>query len=358
MDATATATATTEGEGTGRRAGLEVIITPPSAVTLRTLIGVYLEDYEVRQFRTLDTARGRVAHLVAFFGEGRPVQEIAALMIRQYQMARQREGAAAATINRETSALSRMFRLAVQWGWLASIPTFPGRLRESPPRQGFFEHREYLAVRAHLPAAYKDVLDFAYYSGWRKHEILDLTWDEVDLLGGVIRLSPGRSKTQVGRLLPISPPLAAVLKRRKAKRRGKDGMVFSRDGVTVRAWRRAWPDACRLAGVPGRIIHDCRRTAARNLIRAGVPERVAMTLTGHKTRSIFDRYNIVNERELFSAGEQLVAYLRAKGGRNGKSKAIGASSAPNGRSACGRGSSERPGARAHGLPGAQRTAVV
>ena len=85
--------------------------------------------------------------------------------------------------------------------------------------------------------------------------------------------------------------------------------MFRRDTVTVRAWRTAWPEACRRAGVPGRLLHDCRRTAARNLVRAGVPERVAMQLTGHRSRAIFDRYNIVQEAELQHAGHQLCAYL-------------------------------------------------
>ena len=85
--------------------------------------------------------------------------------------------------------------------------------------------------------------------------------------------------------------------------------VFYRDAVTVRAWRTAWPKACRQAGVPGRLLHDCRRTTARNLVRAGVPERVAMQLTGHKTRAVFDRYNIVQEAELHEAGARLLAYL-------------------------------------------------
>ena len=182
-------------------------------------------------------------------------------------------------------------------------------MEENPPREGFFEHDEYLKVRAHAPASYQDVLDFAYYSGWRRNEILDLTWDEVDLGGGVIRLPARRSKTKTGRMLPISAPLRQVLDRRTRARRPGDPRVFRRDGVTVRAWRYALRDACRKAKVPHRLLHDCRRTAARNLIRAGVPERIAMLLTGHKTRAVFDRYNIVNEQELLTAGQRLAAYL-------------------------------------------------
>ena len=202
-----------------------------------------------------------------------------------------------------------MCTLAVHWGWRDTVPGFPDRLRENPPRQGFFEHPEYLAVRAHLPAPWQDILDLAYYSGWRKHEILGLTWDEIDEAGGVIRLSPARSKTLVGRILPISQPIAEALARRRARRDPTSPLVFHRDGIPVRRWRTAWRAACQAAGVPTRFLHDCRRTAARNLIRASVPERVAMLLTGHKSRAIFDRYNIINEQELLEAGDQLVEYL-------------------------------------------------
>ena len=284
---------------------------PPADLTFDALAAWYLDDYIVRRLRTLDTARGRVANLRAVFG-GWPATAITTEAIRDYQRRRRLVAAAAATVNRETSALSRMFHLAVRSRQLDERPVFPERLEENGPRQGFFEHAEYTAVRQQLPAPYQDVLDFAYYSGWRKREILDLRWDEVDESGGVVRLSPQRSKTRVGRVLPISPPIAAVLARRRATRRVGEMQVFHRDAVTVRAWRTAWPEACRKAGVPGRLLHDCRRTTARNLVRAGVPERVAMQLTGHKTRAVFDRYNIVQEAELHDAGVRLLAYLAAQ----------------------------------------------
>ena len=113
----------------------------------------------------------------------------------------------------------------------------------------------------------------------------------------------------MGRILPISQPIAEALARRRVRRDPDSPLVFHRDGIPIRRWRTAWRTACQAAGVPTRFLHDCRRTAARNLIRASVPERVAMLLTGHKTRAIFDRYNIINEQELLEAGDQLVAYL-------------------------------------------------
>ena len=120
--------------------------------TLGDLIDAYLQDYQIRQFRSQSTARGRTAHLTAFFGLDARAAALTTYQIRQYQLARRAAGAATGTINRETSALHRMCTLAVHWGWLDTVPGFPDRLRENPPRQGFFEHPEYLAVRAHLPA--------------------------------------------------------------------------------------------------------------------------------------------------------------------------------------------------------------
>ena len=277
-------------------------------VPFEALCILYLDEYRLRQFRTPDTAGGRVKNLRAFFG-ALTAGMITTAHIRQYQAERRGAGAAAATVNRETAALKRMFRLGIAAGRLSTGPHFPEGLPENPPRQGFFEHAEYLAVREHLPAPYQDVLDFAYYSGWRHREITELTWAEIDAIGGVIRLRPERSKTRRGRVLPITAPLQTVLEHRAAKREGDDVLVFKRDGMTRRAWKTAWPDACRRAGVPGRRLHDCRRTAARNLVRAGVPERVAMMLLGHSTRSIFERYNIVNECDLREAGQRLQSYI-------------------------------------------------
>jgi site-specific recombinase XerD len=117
-------------------------------LTFDTMAQAYLEDYALQRYRTMSTARPRVEHLRGFFGGWVP-EAMTADSVRRYQLHRRKQGAEAATINRETSALSRMFQLAIRRGFLERMPLFPNRLEENPPREGFFEHDEYLKVRAH-----------------------------------------------------------------------------------------------------------------------------------------------------------------------------------------------------------------
>ena len=106
----------------------------PQGPTLGDLIDAYLQDCQVRQFRSQSTARGRTAHLAAFFGRAARAATLTTYQIRQYQLTRRAAGAATGTINRETSALHRMCTLAAHWGWLDTVPGFPRPPpRESPP---------------------------------------------------------------------------------------------------------------------------------------------------------------------------------------------------------------------------------
>jgi len=285
----------------------------------------FVRDYEIKGRRSIRTARERVRHLTRFFGVDRAI-DITTPRIRTFAQSRLAEGAKPATINRDLAALGRMFALAIQGDQLTSKPHIP-KLKESSPRQGFFEHEEYLAIRRELPEIYQDILAFGYYSGWRHGEILTLLWSDVDLAAGVVRLRPEVSKNSEGRVLPLSPPLREVIDRRWGHRAPKAPFVFHRGGRAVGSWRKTWIAGCVAAGlfrvvkgqsgtertVPTKMFHDLRRTAVRNLIRAGVPERVAMTITGHKTRSVFDRYNIVSEADLRGGADRLASYLSARG---------------------------------------------
>ncbi len=276
-------------------------------LTFEDLIPDYLRDHALRGKRSLEWAEDRVENLRRFFAGIRAV-EINTGRLRAYQKARLDEGVSAATINRDLSALGRMFTLALQSERLGFRPHVP-KLLEAPPRSGFVSHDQYLAIRQHLPLDYQDVLDFGYYTGWRKGEVSGLEWRDVD--GGVIRLRPEVSKTRDGRVLVLSAPLQKVLARRRLVQRPECPLIFHYRGQRVRDWRKSWRRACQEAGYPGTLFHDLRRTVVRNLTRAGVPERVAMSMTGHKTRSVFDRYNIVSEADLAEASAKLAEWVRS-----------------------------------------------
>lgn len=264
---------------------------------------------------------GRIAnHLTPYFGGWR-MATIGAADVRSYTIRRKDAGAANGTINRELTILKRMFSLAIQGEKLLRKPHIQ-LLREDNVRTGFFEPDQYESLIRHLPDDIRPVIEFAYITGWRVNsEILTLQWRQVDLRAGEVRLDPGSTKNREGRVFPLTPELRGLLDRRLnvLESLKADGLIcpwvffrlvaHGRHGpkrpVPIRAFRKAWKTACRAAGCPARIPHDLRRTAVRNMVRVGIPERVAMQLTGHKTRSVFERYNIVSGGDLRDACKRL-----------------------------------------------------
>jgi integrase len=281
-----------------------------------------LTDYKVNGKRSLEHVTRRVdQHLKPTFG-GRRMAGITTTDVRAYIDKRQEEYAANASINRELAALKRMYSLAIQAGKLLHRPHIP-MLREDNVRQGFFERPAFESMRAHLPADVQPIATFAYLTGWRvQSEVLPLTWGQVDRAAGIVRLEANTTKNGDGRVFDYSglPDLVDLFTdlwaAHEAVAKTKNRIcpwVFNRAGKQIKSFKRSWETACEAAGCPGRIPHDLRRTAVRNLVRAGVQERVAMKVTGHKTRSVFDRYDITSPGDLREAGAKLYEARNATG---------------------------------------------
>jgi len=225
-----------------------------------------------------------------------------------------------ADINRDLSILRRMFNLAIEDERLIHAPRVP-LLAEHNIRSGFFEREQIDAVLRELPESLRPVVEFGYITGWRLREITGLQWRNVDLGAAEIRLDAHTTKSGEPRTFPINEALRRLLLERKAEgdrlKRKADRIVpevFFRttadDGVVpIGSFKKAWRSATRAACCPGRLFHDLRRTAIRNMVRAGVPEKVAMDMAGHATRSVFERYNVTGGSDLKDAGMRLDAHL-------------------------------------------------
>ena len=277
-------------------------------VTFDELAADFLTDYKINGRKSISRANLSVKLLMEFFG-GFKVHAITTPLIKKYVEGRLGVGAVPASINRELSALKRMFNLGNQCTppKVPIVPHIP-MLKEHNVRTGFFEVDDYKALMAEAAEHIRPIIAFAYVTGWRKSEILSLKWNQVDLKEGTVRLNPGMSKNEEGRVVVINKDLRQVFSDLFTRRVLGCDFVFQNDGKPILNIRGAWDGACARAGLGVRIFHDLRRTAVRNMVRSGVPERVAMQVSGHKTRSVFDRYNIVSEADLRAAATSMNTY--------------------------------------------------
>jgi integrase len=281
-------------------------------ISFEEIINDYLSDYRVNGKKTIKRAEQCTNLLLKEF-EGMKVPEINTSSINKYIEKRRRDNVSNATINRELSAIKRAFNLAARCTppKVAQVPYIP-MLKENNVRKGFIEHEDYLALKEALPTYLKPVLTFAYFSGWRKAEALGLKWSQVNLRDGIVRLEPGETKNGEGRTFYMEPELWELLKELHRQRRMDCLFVFHLDGKKISYFRKSWNTACARINKAGLLFHDLRRSAVRNMIRAGVPERVAMTISGHKTRSMFDRYNIVSQEDLKEAAKKRQDFIETQ----------------------------------------------
>jgi len=220
--------------------------------------------------------------------------------VGEYVEHRLAEGAARGTVCYEVRILGAAFSVAVDDELLAVRPVFKlPTLRNT--RTGFFEDGDFAALLVELPAYVRPVIRFLRMTGWRKSEALGLTWDQVNFEGQVMRLHATQTKGGDARVFPFgsAPELKQVLDERWAEREGL--FVFQHNGERIGSFRCVWKRACKKAGLEGRLVHDLRRTAARDFRRAGLSEGEIMKLCGWKTRAMFDRYNIIDEADLADA---------------------------------------------------------
>jgi integrase len=291
----------------GRHVGLE-------RTTIADLCRLVFEDHRLRNLRdaahlewrykaNVDPLLGRI--LASRFGQ---------TQVRQYVASRRAMGVCDATINRELAIVRRGFRLGAQEDppLVQRQPVIP-MLEENNVRQGFLEQDQYERLLEQLPLNLKALFVCGYHTGARKNELRRMQWEQVDFEGGVIRLPASQTKTKKARTLPIYGDMRRWLENQRATCPAGCAWVFhGAHNRPVDNHLNEWSAACERAGVPGLLFHDLRRSAVRNMKRAGIQDKVAMDISGHRTRSVFDRYNIIDEADVRGAGQRLEEYVKQR----------------------------------------------
>jgi integrase len=270
-----------------------------------------INDYKMRKLRDAVTVAWRYeAHVKPLIGSLR-ADRFTPHQVRAYIEQRRKASASDATINRELSIVRRGFSLALREDPpIVRRAPYIAKLQEENTRQGFIEQAQYMALREALPDHLKALLVVGYHCGNRLGELRKLRWSQVDLESGEIRIEQGQAKGKRPRTLPIYGDMAEWLTRQWKRREPGCELVFHWHGKPLGSHLKGWAPACAAVGLSELHFHDLRRSAIRNMERTGVSRHIAMGLSGHRTESVFRRYDIVVESDLKSAAEKLTTYQR------------------------------------------------
>jgi integrase len=276
-------------------------------ITVAELFAAVLTDYR-NNGKTIEWAeRVWKLHLEPFFGHMRAgnvgTDQLSAYIAKRKA---EKEPAANGTINRELALLRRAFTLGYKSRprKVANLLDLSEHmLEENNVRTGFVSETQYRALTEKVTGQLwlRAMLALGYTYGFRKAELLNMKVGQVDLFARTIRLNPGETKNGQGRTVTLTEECYLLVLELVKGKEPDDPLLTRANGGPVRDFRGAWDALTEAAKLPGLLFHDLRRSAVRNMVRRGVTERVAMRISGHKSRSVFDRYDIVSESDLADA---------------------------------------------------------
>lgn len=267
----------------------------------------YLKLKRLEGLKAISRVELSLKHLVDFFGEIY-LDEITGNHIYGYIEKRKlsvrkripHKPLAPATINRELSCLKNFLREARKHGKMETEPMFGIKLlREDNVRNRYLTEDEYQRLLDACARHLYGLVVCASESGMRRGEILNLTWQQVDLRKGFIYLKGEETKTGFSRKIPISPILHECLSNQP--RSIRSDKVFHYHGKGMGEFKHSWQSALKKAGIEDFRFHDLRHVFVTRMRRAGVHDHVIMAITGHKTREVFRRYDTVDDNDLLDA---------------------------------------------------------
>ena len=284
--------------------------------TFRDLVDWYLTLPKVKQKKSFSSDISRITILKEEFGNMN-VRQIKPAMIETFQhniLQRKSERTgkkyAPATANRILEILKRIFNLAMREDMTEKNPCWKvSKLPENNKRDKVISHEEFQIIIKNLPKYAADIVATAYYTGMRAGEIFNLTWKKVNLEQRYIALTASDTKTSEPRRIPLNDDLVRMFFEIRKVRHLKHDNVFTYLGKPVKNIKRSFNTACKQAGVEDFRFHDLRHTFNTNMRKAGVDRSIIMKITGHKTMSMFERYNTIDSDDALDAMKRYDGFL-------------------------------------------------